>query len=93
MKTISRVLDAMDIANDALADDRERIVRNLSLLGGVLLGAISILHLVAERWSLMALNLAVASMLVSNVWNPPLLPPSAWRMCNMTPTHVRPARR
>lgn len=67
MKKISQVLDAMDIANDALADYRVGIVNNLSLIGGVLLSAISVMHLVAQRWPMLLLNLAVTAMLLSNV--------------------------
>lgn len=69
MKKISQVFDAMDIANDALVEYREGIVTHLSLLGGSLLGAIGVLHLVTARWSLMALNVAVAALLLGNAWN------------------------
>ncbi len=58
----------MDIANDALSGYRAGIVHNLSLVGGVLLGAVGLIHLAAGRWILVLLNFAVALALLSNVW-------------------------
>jgi diguanylate cyclase (GGDEF)-like protein len=68
VKKLLAVWRSMNIDDDALADYRAGIVKNLSLLGGGVLGALALLHLAAGREVLMALNLSVAALLLGSAW-------------------------
>ncbi|MBC7842854.1 MAG: GGDEF domain-containing protein [Gemmatimonadaceae bacterium] len=68
MKKLAQLLAAMDIANDSLAMYRAVIVHNLSLIGGVMLGAVGVLHVVSgPRWPLALLNFGVCAILLGNI--------------------------
>ena len=59
---------SMNLDDDALADYRAGIVRRISLLGGVVLSALAVLHLAGGRVLLMALNFTVAGLLFGSAW-------------------------
>lgn len=59
---------SMNLDDDALADYRAGIVKRISLLGGVVLSVLAVLHLAGGRVLLMALNFAVAGLLLGSAW-------------------------
>jgi diguanylate cyclase (GGDEF)-like protein len=76
---LDRAQHAPSFFNDALADHRERIVKNLCAMGAALFAVFVVVHLVNGRVSLAGLNLTVSSLLLWTAWSlfrgkPPPLP-------------------
>ena len=68
MDLIDRAQRALNFYNDALADHRQRIARNVSALGACVLLPFIVMHLLGGRWLMAGVNLVIAGLLAATAW-------------------------
>lgn len=63
-----RVSQALNFYNDALADHRQRICKNISVLGALVLMPFVATHLLGANWLMAGVNIALCSLLAVTAW-------------------------
>ncbi len=76
---VDRARLALNFYNDALADHRQRICKNTSALGALVLVPFVVTHLLGGRWLMAGVNLVLVTLLAATAWlmhrgRPPPLP-------------------